>query len=107
MNRSRKPKHTFAFGAVTLTILVLMGVTGSPAGSAASTPSAVDLGTLGGTNSFSAAVSDSGQVVGYSLTAGDLAFHAFSWTRRGSMVDLGTLGGAERQDFAVNELGHV
>ena len=34
-----------------------------------------------------------GQVVGSSLTAGDVD-HAFSWTEKGGMVDIDTLGGA-------------
>src|SRR5260370_40802009 len=53
----------------------------------------VDLGTLGGTDSFSFAVNGRGQVVGESSTSGNAATHAFSWTSGGGMVDLGTLGG--------------
>jgi probable HAF family extracellular repeat protein len=51
-------------------------------GSAA--PTAVDLGTLGGTFSSAAAVNANGQVVGDSYLAGDTADHAFSWTAAGT-----------------------
>src|SRR5260370_26017069 len=61
-----------------------------------------DLGTLGGTFSGAIAVSNSGQVVGESTTAGDTENHAFSWTAGGGMVDLGTLGGTTSVAFAVN-----
>ena len=39
----------------------------------------VDLGTLGGSQSFAVAVNDHGQVVGYSHTAGDAESHATLW----------------------------
>ena len=52
----------------------------------------IDLGTLGGTDSYAIAVNESGQVVGVSQAAGG-AEHAFSWTAAGGMIDLGTLGG--------------
>src|SRR5689334_2051363 len=69
----------------------------------------VDLGTLGGTNSSASAVNASGRVVGTGGTAGDVTFHAFSWTAANGRVDLGTLGGGD--DFsdarAVNASGQV
>ena len=71
----------------------------------------VDLGSLGGpaANSFPDALSNTGQVVGFSfLSPTDLTFiHAFSWTRSGGMVDLGTLGGATSVAQAVNGFGQV
>src|SRR5207342_3492248 len=60
----------------------------------------VDLGTLGGSETVALDLSNSGQVVGSSLTAtGDR--HAFSWTQAGGMVDLGTLGGSFSHADAV------
>jgi probable HAF family extracellular repeat protein len=50
-------------------------------------------------------VNASGQVVGWSSTAGGEG-HAFSWTRAGGMVDLGTLGGSTAA-FAVSDSGQV
>jgi len=67
---------------------------------------AIDLGTLGGTESTAWAANDRGQVVGSSTR------HAFFWTQEGGMVDLGTLGGAGNPRafsiaFAVNDAGQV
>jgi probable HAF family extracellular repeat protein len=66
----------------------------------------VDLGTLGGSYSYAAAVNDHGQVVGYSGLANGTN-HAFSWTAAGGMVDLGTLGGSSSYALAVDENGKV
>jgi probable HAF family extracellular repeat protein len=68
----------------------------------------VDLGTLGGNNSYAVAVNVSGQIVGESDTA-DGSRHAFSWTVKGGMIDLGTLdnGYGESQALAVNASGQV
>jgi probable HAF family extracellular repeat protein len=52
----------------------------------------VDLGTLGGANSYAADISDANIVVGWSETAAG-AVHAFRWTDGAGMVDLGTLPG--------------
>jgi len=46
-----------------------------------------DLGDLGGGEGRAYAVNDSGQIVGYSMTAA-LEQHAFLWTQSGGMVDL-------------------
>jgi probable HAF family extracellular repeat protein len=67
----------------------------------------VDLGTLGGSVSWAGAISDSGQVVGYSYLAGDTDSHAFSWTAKGGMVDLGTLGRRDSLATAVSAHGQV
>ena len=67
---------------------VLLALPASASGGSAYT--AVDLGTLGGSDSYATKVNDAGQVVGYSYIAGDVENHAFSWTKQGGMVDLGT-----------------
>ena len=73
---------TRAFGVVIAAVLIGAGAPASLATAAAPTPTAIDLGTLGGTFSIANAVNARGQVVGNSTTAGDAAGHAFSWTRR-------------------------
>jgi probable HAF family extracellular repeat protein len=67
----------------------------------------LDLGTLGGTFSAPAAVNDGGQTVGYSYTAGNAEFHAFSWTKKGGMLDLGALPGGLSAAGAVNGEGLI
>jgi probable HAF family extracellular repeat protein len=72
----------------------------------------LDLGTLvGGRTSNANAISDTGIVVGDSLTttttAGEVASHAFMWTRHSGMVDLGTLGGATSSAQAVSDDGVI
>ncbi len=50
--------------------------------------SVTDLGTLGGTNgSYGEGINASGQVTGYSYTAGNTAYHAFLYSN-GAMQDL-------------------
>jgi probable HAF family extracellular repeat protein len=65
----------------------------------------VNVGNLG-SSSTPAAVNDSGQVVGESLTE-KLETHAFSWTPAAGIVDLGTLGGTVSRAAAVNNRGQV
>jgi probable HAF family extracellular repeat protein len=66
-----------------------------------------DIGSLGGHDTQPVAVNASGQVVGYSSTAGGTT-HAFSWTQVGGMVDLGTLGGVSGSvGRGINDLGQV
>jgi probable HAF family extracellular repeat protein len=71
-----------------------------------------DLGTLGGTTSQSLAINASGQVTGWSYTAGtigtssDAPSHAFLWDGT-AMRDLGTLGGWNSVGVAINSLGKV
>jgi probable HAF family extracellular repeat protein len=65
-----------------------------------------DLGTLGGTDSYGAALNASGQVTGYAYTAGNAAEHAFLWNGT-AMQDLGTLGGTNSRGVALNAAGQV
>jgi probable HAF family extracellular repeat protein len=68
------------------------------------------LGTLGGRNSYAAAINQRGQVVGTSnlgTHAGDRpTSHAFLW-QGGIMTDLGTLGGDSSGAVAINDRGQV
>jgi|GEM_PF-976636 len=79
----------------------------------------LDLGTLGGTQSFigsadangynaATTINNSGQVTGYSYLAGDATYHAFIWKNDGTpMLDLGTLGGTFSDGAAINDSGQV
>jgi probable HAF family extracellular repeat protein len=72
---------------------------------AAAAPVPLDLGTLGGSQSFATAINDSGQVVGWADTGTQL--HPFLWTATGGMTDLGTLGGSSGVAVAINKNGQV
>jgi probable HAF family extracellular repeat protein len=70
------------------------------------TYSVTDLGSLGGSSSYAYGINDSGQVVGYSLTAGNALDHAFLYSG-GTMNDLGTLGGNFSYAYGINNSGQV
>ena len=53
----------------------------------------VNLGTLGGSYASATAVNNSGQVVGQSMLADNVAGRAFLWTVPRGMIDLGSLPG--------------
>jgi probable HAF family extracellular repeat protein len=73
-----------------------------------------NLGTLGGTDSYAAAINNSARVVGYSLNGSGLD-HAFLWTPGGTggvpgnvqMKDLGTLGGNSSEAYSINQTGQI
>lgn len=86
----------------------------------------LNMGTLGGTESYAGAVNNHGQVVGTSLndipdsfSFFDLLFfpppgfsngsqtRAFIWDEEHGMQDLGTLGGPDAAAFLVNDRGQV
>ena len=69
----------------------------------------VDLGTLGGSVGRAYGINNSGQVVGWSYTAGGKR-HAFLWTASGGMQDLSTLPGVDAswsEAFSINDSGQV
>lgn len=65
----------------------------------------IDLGTLGGNNSWGRAINGGGVVVGESTTT-DRNTHAFKW-QGGIMTDLGTLGGANSSASGINDAGDI
>ena len=76
-------------------------------------PALVDIGTLGGADSFSQGINAMGQVVGFSSLADNATQHAFLWTpdeangTTGTMIDLGVLGGSYSIAYGINDLGVV
>lgn len=90
------------------TVLLPLAVLAVPATAATAAPlvTAVDLGTLGGIQTFPAIVNGSGQVAGQSETAtGD--YHAFFWSD-GTMADLGAApGGSFSTVTGFNDSGLV
>lgn len=94
---------------IVLTVAVLASFmiagTHTPAVSQSSGFTFVDLGTLGGEDSWARGINDSGQVVGYSLLS-DGTTRAFLYSG-GPLVDLGTLGGSVSEAYGINDLGHV
>jgi len=92
-------------------VLAALVAAAGMARSGSAQPTAVDLGTLGGSSSSTASgagVNASGQVIGTSTIEGDTETHAFVWTAADGMVDLGTLPGhAHSYPTAINAGGQV
>ena len=90
------------------TALVVTLVASGPIASAA-TYTVTDLGTLGGSRSYAAAINARGDVVGYSTLPGDSAAHAFLYqSRQGRMIDLDPRGaGGSSGAWAINDRGRI
>ena len=67
---------------------------------------ALDLGTLGGTQSLARSVNVAGDIVGWAYPAGQAIQHAFRW-HAGTMTDLGSLGGGFGDAHAINDAGLI
>src|SRR5438034_456718 len=69
----------------------------------------IDLGTLGGSQSFGLSINTAGQVAGISYLSDNQVIHAFLYSN-GTMTDLGTLPGypaAHSLAFGINASGQV
>jgi len=66
----------------------------------------IDIGGLGGSNSWATGINEAGQVAGYAETAAGEQ-HAFIWDENIGTIDLGTLGGNQSKAFGINNLGQV
>lgn len=66
----------------------------------------MDLGTLGGTDSYATGINAAGNVTGGALDGGN-RWRAFRWQQGEGMRDLGTLGGASSLGIAINGAGQV
>jgi probable HAF family extracellular repeat protein len=66
----------------------------------------VDLGSLGGTVSWTTGLNNRGQVIGAMTLAGDGGWHPFLWSH-GVLTDLGTLGTDCGNATAINDAGEV
>lgn len=67
-----------------------------------------DLGTIGGSTSYSTAISSTGTMVGSSSVKGDATTHAVRFSGNGSNnTDLGTLGGSYGSANSINTAGKI
>lgn len=65
----------------------------------------LELGTLGGFNSYATGINNSGEVVGHSSVASGYE-HAFL-ANGGALTDLGTLGGGSSYAYGINDSGAI
>jgi probable HAF family extracellular repeat protein len=86
--------------------LLFAAILAGPVAALAQEYTVKDLGTLGGAEATPSAINASGEVVGYSTTAGNVAEHAFLYSN-GIMQDLGTLGGTNSYGLGINASGQV
>ena len=85
--------------------VIAVGLVTSVAAASAASYNALPLGSFG-RGSSGAAISNRGQVTGWSYTSDGLETHPFLYSD-GKIIDLGTLGGAVSEGNGVNILGQV
>ena len=85
--------------------VIAVGLVTTVSAAAAASYNATPLGSFG-RGSSGAAISNRGQVTGWSYTSDNLETHPFLYAD-GKMTDLGTLGGAVSEGNGVNLLGQV
>ncbi|WP_395407050.1 HAF repeat-containing protein [Pseudoduganella sp. UC29_106] len=66
----------------------------------------IEIGTLGGSESFANAINNAGVVTGAALTAQN-AWHAYRYDESQGMRSLGTLGGNSSVGTAINDKGYI
>src|SRR5262245_25686666 len=89
---------------LTYSLVVGIALMMSASGAAGATYTIVDLGTLGGPDSYAYDVNNHGQVVGESFLNLSQS-HAFLYD--GTMHDLGTLGGSSSYAYRINDSGQA
>lgn len=104
LNNNRLLSKLFVVGAA-IAVMTACALHYAHPAKAASVGTNFDLGTLGGSTSFSNGINNSNQVVGSS----DLPTnnkHAFYWDATSGMIDLGTLpGGSYSLGYGINDSG--
>ncbi len=83
-----------------------LSITKSNTATAASSYALTDLGTLGGHLSVAKDISDSGQIVGYSITSSGQR-RAFIWTPNQGMEDIDILSNTSTCAYSINDYGEV
>src|SRR5579871_503992 len=68
----------------------------------------IDLGTLGGSQSFADAINEEGQISGGAYLTGDTVFHPVIWDANHVIHDLGLPSGwVGGEAYSINDLGQV
>ena len=100
---SRRMKRAIVASAVLVSLSLVAGDAWGAARYAV-----IDLGTLGGDDSYACSINSSGEVAGYSWTVSGYPGtpHAFLY-QNGRMTDLGTLGGSTSSAYGINDSGQV
>ncbi|MGB9619248.1 MAG: hypothetical protein ACPL7K_02410, partial [Armatimonadota bacterium] len=91
---------------VTLVLLAVCCLAIPPFARASTGYDLLELGSLGGRESWALGINNNGAVVGCAVD-GNGRQRAFLWTPEGGMTDLGTLGGANAAALGINDFGEI